>query len=187
MLRNAFDLLADGGGQPAAVASKSKKKSKKKGGGAAIGEAIVENQPLSTPAPDTQPVQSAKDAGEALEAAAVAAGPGELGSLAADWAEQVRAHTASELCQQPPDSAHPLGHSPKSPACRATCSWCAVMKCSQTARTLWSSGRQVCWVPGAMPWPRAATDRRLHGPPASPLSCCNVAVHDAEAPDMPPF
>ncbi|KAL4432192.1 hypothetical protein ABPG77_005954 [Micractinium sp. CCAP 211/92] len=89
MLRNAFDLLADGGGQPAAVASKSKKKSKKKGGGAAIGEAIVENQPLSAPGPETQPVQSAKDAGEALEAAAVAAGPGELGSLAADWAEQL--------------------------------------------------------------------------------------------------
>lgn len=99
MLRNAFDLLADGGGQPAAGTSKTKKKNKKKGPGAVISDAITEQQPTAAPAPEPQPVQSAKDAGQALEAAAVAAGPGELGSLAAEWAEQVRAHTASKLCR----------------------------------------------------------------------------------------
>lgn len=89
MLRNAFDLLAEGGGQPAAAPSKSKKKNKKKGSVAVIGEPIVDQQSSAAKAPEPQPVQSVKDAGEALEAAAAAAGAGELGSLAADWAEQL--------------------------------------------------------------------------------------------------
>ncbi|KAL4421449.1 hypothetical protein ABPG75_010740 [Micractinium tetrahymenae] len=89
MLRNAFDLLAEGGEQAAGASSKTKKKNKKKGSGVAIEPAITQNQQPAAPAPEPQPVQSVRDAGEALEAAAVAAGPGELGSLAADWAEQV--------------------------------------------------------------------------------------------------
>lgn len=93
MLRNAFDLLAGGAEQPVVAAGKaSKKKSKKKGGGGgAIAEAqgpVIAVQAPVEPAPAPR-VQTAKEAGEALEAAVVAAASGELGALALDWAEQV--------------------------------------------------------------------------------------------------
>lgn len=194
MLRNAFDLLAEGGGQPAAAPSKSKKKNKKKGSVAVIGEPIVDQQSSAAKAPEPQPVQSVKDAGEALEAAAAAAGAGELGSLAADWAEQVRAHTASKPCQQPASQHVPSGSPLTHPACCAARSWCVAMQCSLMARPSWSLGRQAGWVldppPAAAEQPAhtAASDYCMHGSLAScaPATLRLVVTQNTAVPCQPP-
>ncbi|PSC75947.1 tRNA (guanosine(18)-2 -O)-methyltransferase isoform B [Micractinium conductrix] len=97
--KNAFAMLIGGSAEPAAVASAAsskKKKSKKKANGsvAAYGPpdraAPAPTGVAATPAPEPEAqVQSAKDAGEALEAAVAASGAGELGALATDWADQL--------------------------------------------------------------------------------------------------
>lgn len=95
--RNAFDLLKAGGeslqgvasaAQGAAAAKKRKKKGK--GGQAAAEEATPIAEPQA-PGPQAAPQQltSAREAGDALEAAAIAAAAGERGALAQDWVDQV--------------------------------------------------------------------------------------------------
>lgn len=96
--RNAYEALL-GGGAPAAssAGAAKKKKNKKKGGAGAAGEAQAAAAPAAAPvaapvaAPAQPQVQSLRDAAGALEAAAVASQAGERGSLAQDWADQVRA------------------------------------------------------------------------------------------------
>lgn len=96
--RNAFDLLGAGGEslQGVASAAAAKKQCKKKGkggaaGGAAAAEepAITQQQAAEPAAAPQQQLSSAKEAGDALEAAAIAAAPGERGALAQDWVDQV--------------------------------------------------------------------------------------------------
>jgi hypothetical protein len=92
-VRNAFDLLAGGAEQPTVLSGKAKKKNKKKSSQPSLvpegSEAPITAAPVVPAASEPPKLQSAKDAGQALEAAVVATGAGEWGALALQWTDQV--------------------------------------------------------------------------------------------------